>query len=86
MAIFTTAAGIEDLTGKLSKEDRIVMRQKKYRLPAEGGFCAVQRVIRPLDCSSKRKVRSGYRQTVYRAVYQPHLQQFENRPLRLTIL
>lgn len=33
MAIFTTAAGIEDLTGKLSKEDRIVMRQKKYRLP-----------------------------------------------------
>ena len=33
MAIFTTAAGIEDLTGKLSKEDRIVMRQKQYRLP-----------------------------------------------------
>ena len=33
MAIFTTAAGIDDLTGKLSKEDRIVMRQKKYRLP-----------------------------------------------------
>ena len=33
MAKFTTAAGIEDLTGKLSKEDRIVMRQKKYRLP-----------------------------------------------------
>ena len=33
MAIFTTAAGIEDLTGKLSKSDRITMRQKKFRLP-----------------------------------------------------
>lgn len=33
MAKFTTAAGIDDLTGKLSKTDRIVMRQKKYRLP-----------------------------------------------------
>ena len=33
MAIFTTAAGIDNLTGKLSQKDRIVMRQKKYRLP-----------------------------------------------------
>jgi len=33
MAIFTTAAGIDDLTGKLSRADRIVMRQKKFRLP-----------------------------------------------------
>lgn len=33
MAIFTTAAGIENLTGKFNKKDRIVMRQKKYRLP-----------------------------------------------------
>jgi len=33
MAKFTTAAGIDDLTGKLSTKDRIVMRQKKYRLP-----------------------------------------------------
>ena len=33
MAKFTTAAGIEDLTGKLSTKDRIVMRQKKFRLP-----------------------------------------------------
>ena len=32
MAKFTTAAGIEDLTGKLSTKDRIVMRQKTYRL------------------------------------------------------
>lgn len=33
MAIFTTSAGIEDLTGKLNQTDRIVMRQKKFRLP-----------------------------------------------------
>ena len=33
MAIFTTAPGIDDLTGKLSRTDRIVMRQKKFRLP-----------------------------------------------------
>lgn len=33
MAKFTTAAGIEDLTGKLSTKDRIVMRQKQFRLP-----------------------------------------------------
>ena len=33
MAQFTTAAGIDDLTGKLSRADRIVMRQKKFRLP-----------------------------------------------------
>ena len=33
MAIFTTAPAIDDLTGKLSKRDRIVMRQKKFRLP-----------------------------------------------------
>lgn len=33
MAIFTTAPGIDDLTGKLSKRDRIVMRQKEFRLP-----------------------------------------------------
>ena len=33
MAIFTTAAGIEDLTGKFNKQDRIVMRQKTFRLP-----------------------------------------------------
>ena len=33
MARFTTAAGIDDLTGKLSKRDRIVMRQKTFRLP-----------------------------------------------------
>lgn len=33
MAIFTTAPGIDDLTGKFSKQDRIVMRQKKFRLP-----------------------------------------------------
>ena len=33
MAQFTTAAGIDDLTGKLSRTDRIVMRQKKYRFP-----------------------------------------------------
>ena len=32
MAKFTTAAGIEDLTGKLSTKDSIVMRQKTYRL------------------------------------------------------
>ncbi len=33
MAIFTTAPGIDDLTGKFSKIDRIVMRQKKYTYP-----------------------------------------------------
>ena len=33
MAKFTTAAGIEDLTGKLNQTDRIVMRQKTFRLP-----------------------------------------------------
>ena len=33
MAIFTTAPGIDDLTGKFSKQDRIVMRQKTFRLP-----------------------------------------------------
>ena len=33
MAIFTTAPGIDDLTGKFSKIDRIVMRQKKFHLP-----------------------------------------------------
>ena len=33
MATFTTSAAIEDLTGKLSKSDRITMRQKKFRLP-----------------------------------------------------
>ena len=33
MAQFTTAAGIEDLTGKLSQRDRITMRQKTFRLP-----------------------------------------------------
>ena len=33
MAIFTTAPGIEDLTGKFNKQDRIVMRQKTFRLP-----------------------------------------------------
>ena len=33
MAQFTTAAGIDDLTGKLSRTDCIVMRQKKYRFP-----------------------------------------------------
>ena len=33
MAIFTTAPGIDDLTGKFSKRDRIVMRQKKFHLP-----------------------------------------------------
>ena len=32
MAKFTTAAGIEDLTGKLNTKDSIVMRQKTYRL------------------------------------------------------
>ncbi len=33
MAHFTTAPGIDDLTGKFNKTDRIVMRQKKFRLP-----------------------------------------------------
>lgn len=33
MAIFTTAPGIDDLTGKFSRTDRIVMRQKKFHLP-----------------------------------------------------
>ena len=33
MAIFTTAPGIDDLTGKFNKSDRIVMRQKTFRLP-----------------------------------------------------
>ena len=33
MAIFTTSAGIEDLTGKFSRKERIVMRQKRFRLP-----------------------------------------------------
>lgn len=33
MAIFTTAPGIDDLTGKFNKRDRIVMRQKTFRLP-----------------------------------------------------
>jgi hypothetical protein len=33
MATFTTSAAIDDLTGKLSKSDRITMRQKKFRLP-----------------------------------------------------
>ncbi len=33
MAKFTTAAGIDDITGKFSTKDRIVMRQKKFRLP-----------------------------------------------------
>ena len=33
MARFTTTAVLDDLTGKLSRTDRIVMRQKKYRLP-----------------------------------------------------
>ena len=33
MAIFTTAPGIDDLTGKFSRTDRIVMRQNKFRLP-----------------------------------------------------
>lgn len=33
MAIFTTAPGIDDLTGKFNKSDRIVMRQKIFRLP-----------------------------------------------------
>lgn len=34
MARFTTTAVLDDLTGKLSRTDRIVMRQKKYRLPS----------------------------------------------------
>ena len=33
MSQFETSAGIERLTGKLSSKERIVMRQKKYRLP-----------------------------------------------------
>lgn len=33
MAQFTTAVCIEDLTGKLSKSERITMRQKTFRLP-----------------------------------------------------
>lgn len=31
MARFTTAVGIEDITGKFNQTDRIVMRQKTYR-------------------------------------------------------
>ena len=33
MAQFTTAAGIEDVTGKFNKKDRIMMRKKKFRYP-----------------------------------------------------
>ena len=33
MANFTTASGIDDVTGKFSKSDRITMRQKKFCLP-----------------------------------------------------
>lgn len=33
MAIFTTEAGIDDLTGKFSKHSRLVMRQKKWHYP-----------------------------------------------------
>ena len=34
MSQFETSAGIERLTGKLNSRERIVMRQKKYRLPS----------------------------------------------------
>lgn len=34
MANFETSAGIDSLTGKLNSRERIVMRQKKYRLPS----------------------------------------------------
>ena len=33
MAQFTTSAGIEDLTGKLDKSERLTMRQKKWKAP-----------------------------------------------------
>ena len=33
MAKFTTSAGIEDLTGKLDKQERLTMRQKKWKAP-----------------------------------------------------
>jgi len=33
MSQFETSAGIDKLTGKLASNERIVMRQKKYRLP-----------------------------------------------------
>ena len=33
MAIFTTAPGIDDVTGKFSKKDRIVMRKKQFKYP-----------------------------------------------------
>ena len=34
MSQFETSAGIDSLTGKLNSKERIVMRQKKYRLPS----------------------------------------------------
>jgi hypothetical protein len=34
MSQFETSAGIDSLTGKLNSRERIVMRQKKYRLPS----------------------------------------------------
>ena len=33
MAIFTTAPGIDELTGKFSQKDRIVMRKKQFKDP-----------------------------------------------------
>jgi hypothetical protein len=33
MAIFTTAPGIDELTGKFSQKDRIVMRKKQFKYP-----------------------------------------------------
>ena len=34
MSQFETSAGIDSITGKLNSKERIVMRQKKYRLPS----------------------------------------------------
>ena len=39
MAIFTTAPGIDELTGKFSQKDRIVMRKKQFKYPNGKIFC-----------------------------------------------
>lgn len=67
MAIFTTAPGIDDLTGKFNKKDRIVMRQKTFRFP-DGKIikCGPKEAFARNTRDYKRSPRTNAEETQYR--------------------
>ena len=66
MAKFQTEAGIEGMTGKLSKRSRLVMRKKEWHYPDGRVFSeGPKEVYEPRDRDYKRNPRSHAEQEQY---------------------